>query len=294
MQVLGTVSGVGVAALLGAGAVGGIILWSRRRFSVRSFLAVGAAIFALGVLNLLNRWPSMEAAFSTAQGYLLQAGLALGLGAVGMGLLGCVIGLNVGLAHRWLPARTDRGGAVDVVAGLGLGLAAAGIGAITGALLPQRVPPWAGFEPVGDFVPLLTASLQPVSSFILRTGLALVLFAAVDRLSSGWTRRPGLFTALFLVVGLVLGGTGAGDVTEWLVFGVETAVVLWVAYVFVLRRAPFLIPLVSAGIGLPGVLQDGIARGYPGALVGSVVASVLIVVFSLTWTRALDGQGNRE
>jgi hypothetical protein len=141
---------------------------------------------------------------------------------------------------------------------------------------------------------LLAASLQPVSSFILRTGLALLLFAAVDRFTAGWTRRQALFSVLLVVVGLLLGGAGAGDLTEWIVFGIETAVVLWAAYVFVLRHAPSLIPLASAGIGVPAVLQDGAAGGYSGALAGSIVATVLIVAASLVWTRGLEGGEARE
>jgi hypothetical protein len=294
MRVLGIVSGVGVVALFGAGAIGGVVFWSRRRFSVRPFLYAGVAMFSLGVLNLLNGWPGMEAAFSTAQPYLLQAGLALGFGIIGMGLLAVVIGLNVGLAHEWLPTARGSAGLADLAAGFGLGLAAAGLGTLTARLLPQGVPRWAEFGPLADFVPLLTASLQPVSSFILRTGLALLVFAAVDRLTAGWTRRQALFSVLFLVAGFVIGGTGAGDLTEWIAYGVETAVVLWVAYVFVLRHAPPLIPLASAGIGVPAVLQDGVAGGYSGALVGSIVATVLIVAASLVWTRGLDGGGARE
>ena len=120
----------------------------------------------------------------------------------------------------------------DLAAGLGLGFAAAGLGTITAAVLPQRIPRWADFTPVADFVPLLTASLQPVSSFIVRTALALLVFAAVDRLTAGWTRRQALFSVLFVVVGLVIGGTAGGDLTEWIVHGLAMAVVLWVAYVF--------------------------------------------------------------
>jgi len=294
LRVLGIVSGVGIAALFGAGAIGGVVFWSRRRFSVRPFLIAGAAMFALGVLNLMNGWPSMEAAFSTAQPYMLQAGLAFGFGIIGMGLLAVVIGLNVGLAHEWLPTARGRAGFADLAAGFGLGLAAAGLGTLTAAVLPQDVPRWAEFGPVANFVPLLTAFLQPVSSFILRTGLAVLVFATVDRMTAGWTRRQTGFSILFLVIGLVLGGTGSGDLTEWIVFGVETAVVLWAAYVFVLRHAPSLIPLASAGIGVPGVLQEGLAGGYSGARVGSIVATVLIVAAALIWTRGLDGGEARE
>ena len=43
--------------------------------------------------------------------------------------------------------------------------------------------------------------------------------------------------------------------------------------------------MVSAGIGVPGVLRQGVLGDYPGALVGAVAASVLIVAAAVLWSR---------
>jgi len=285
LQIVGIASGFVIAAMLGAGAVAGVVRWSRKRFAVRAFLVVTGSSLALGVITFLNRWPSLEVGFLTTQPFLLQAGIALGFGLVGVGFLAVTTGLNVGLVHAWLPARRTAHGAMDVAAGIALGLAAAGGLALATTLLPRLEPQWADYASAADFVPVLSVALRPVSSFILRTALALVMFTAVDRFTAGWTRRRAPFSIALVVVGVLIAGVGADTLAGWIAVGLVTGLVLWAAYALVLRHDPALIPLVSAGIGVPGVLRQGALGDYPGALVGSVLATILIVAAAVLWSR---------
>jgi hypothetical protein len=286
LRTISIVCGSGIALMLGAGAVTGIVRWSRRRFAVVAFLVAAGASLVISVVTFLNRWPVVEMNFSTSQSFPLQAGIVLGFGLVGVGFLAVGTGLNVGLVHAWLPPRPASRGAIDLAAGFALGLAAAGVLALSTALLPRLYPQWADYGAAPDFVPLLSAALEPLSSFILRTALALVMLTTVHRLTAGWTRRRALCSALLVVAGVLIAGVGADTLVGWIIAGLATGLVLWAAYALVLRHDLGLVPLVSAGLGIPGVLREGVLGDYPGALVGAVAASVLIIVAAVLWSRA--------
>jgi hypothetical protein len=288
LQILGVLSGIAVAGLLGAGAVGAVVRWSRGRFAVRSFLTISAIVFVLGLIGFMNRWPSAVSNFSTAQSFSLQAGILMGFGVIGVGIFASVLGLNAGLVQSWLPPRPSSHAAPQIAAGLGLGFAAAGLAAAAGALMARQGPLAPEFGPASAWLPLIGATLGPVYSFVLRATVALVLLVSVDRFTQGWTRRRGLFTVLLFVTGLILAGTGAESLTAWLIAGLATGAALWAAYVLVLRFDPTLTVLVAAGAGIPGVIQEGFLRGYPSALVGSILAAALIVGAAVLWMRGLD------
>jgi hypothetical protein len=123
----------------------------------------------------------------------------------------------------------------------------------------------------------------------MRTALALLVIAAVDRFSSGWTRRRALSFAAFLVVGWFVAGTVADGLVAWLLGGAVAGLVLWGAYAFVLRFDPALAPLAVAGATVLTTLREGLRGGYPEALTGSIVAAVLVGAAALLWLRALSG-----
>jgi hypothetical protein len=91
---------------------------------------------------------------------------------------------------------------------------------------------------------------------------------------------------LLVVAGVLIAGVGADTLVGWIIAGLATGLVLWAAYALVLRHDLGLVPLVSAGLGIPGVLREGVLGDYPGALVGAVAASVLIIVAAVLWSRA--------
>jgi membrane protease YdiL (CAAX protease family) len=289
LQILRVMSGIGIAALFGAGAVGAIVRWSRRRFAVRPFLVVFGLLLLLGLVNLFNQWPVVVSNFSTAQPFLLQAGLALGGGLLGLGGLAAVVGLNVGLVHGWLALRPSRHRAVTIVAGLGLGIALVGLISAAGAVVSQDEPLLADYSSAAAGVPFLSASLGPVSAFVVLTAVVLLVLAAIDRFTLGWTRRRGPFFVCFLVIGWLAAGSSANGLVGWLVGGALTGIVLWAAYAFVLRFDPALAPLAAAGLSIFGTLQDGIHGAYPGSFAGSLVAVVLIALVAFVWLRALSG-----
>src|SRR5213079_2986937 len=77
-NILAILCTIGIVAIVVAGAVVGVIHWSRKRtFAARAFFAVLVVVFGLGAINILNSWPVFAAQASTAQPLELQAGIII-------------------------------------------------------------------------------------------------------------------------------------------------------------------------------------------------------------------------
>jgi len=82
-----------------------------------------------------------------------------------------------------------------------------------------------------------------------------------------------------LLAGLVLAGSdGVETVPRWLAAGVATGLLLWLAYVVVLRRHLALLPVTAAAMSFLSVVREGTFRASPGALAGSLTAGLLVLV----------------
>jgi hypothetical protein len=140
-QTLPNMINMACIALIALTAVGGIIFgivsWVRRRFSLRTFLVVAPLLLVVSLLARFNQWPTLTAAFSTAQPYELQVivlvvSLAIGMTALALGL--AVLGGFVTRAPREL--QFGPGG--RWMAGVSVACLAAGLGA---AALRHRSSP---------------------------------------------------------------------------------------------------------------------------------------------------------
>jgi hypothetical protein len=106
----------------------------------------------------------------------------------------------------------------------------------------------------------------------------------VDRFTNGWTKKQALFSALLILLGLVI--TGARSVETlplWLLSGVLAGMVLLVAYVFVLRFNLALVPLAAAVVTVLSELKQGIDQPVPAALPGAIIAIILTGLFAFYW-----------
>jgi hypothetical protein len=63
--------------------------------------------------------------------------------------------------------------------------------------------------------------------------------------------------------------------------------VLWLAYVLVLRHQLALVPAAAAVMTGLSVLRQGFFRAFPAALIGSLVAAMLIFAVGVLWSRRL-------
>ena len=255
----------------------GIVRWSRRRnFSAGTFYRLYGLLFLISVVNVLNNWPVQASQASTAQPLALQTGIVIAVSlvfgifsAAALALAGGVIAAN--------PAVSTSSRA-DITAGVSLGLALAGIGAVARYAVPSMSPLWGNLGPASTFLPILTAALSPLTTFAIQSIILLIVFLAlVPR-----TRA----VMLLVLVGLVMtGSTTIETIPSWLILGATTGIVLLLAYLAVFRHQPIVAIVTAATLVILSTLRDGIQHPYSSALIGSVVASVLVAVAAWVWFR---------
>jgi hypothetical protein len=276
---------MGCIALIAIAAIGGIIFgivsWVRRGFSLRTFLVVAPLLLVGNLAARFNDWPTLAAAFSTAQPYELQVivmVVTLGIGLTAMALGMAVVGGYVTRAQR--EPRTGRAGAL--MAGASIALLAAGLGAAASRVAPSFEPAWASYGPLAAYVPLAAPPLSAVSQVVTTALLGWFFIGLVDQLTAGWTRRRGLGVAIVLLIGLAVAGlSGVESLQWWAASGVLAGAFGLAAYVFVFRAAPEALPVAIAAIHTLAAIKAAWSGAYPGVALASGLR--VATLFATAW-----------
>lgn len=277
--------GGGLLGLLGlAVIILGAVRWSRGVFHRRAFATVGLAAFVLLLGQMLGRWPSTQAAFSTAQPYdyqLFAALIAIPLGAViGAALLG-VMG---GFAHAVAQKGTHTSKALPV--GIALGLLVAGGAEFLKRIQPRFEPVWADYAGAAAVSPVLDTAIGFLWSFLGMAITALALVATMKAAYGG--KRAWAPVAIAVVVGLGMTGLdGPRTILLWLFGSVIAGATVYAVYYLAERVGLALLP---AFVGLLAAL-DGLVMAlrqpYAGAQSGALLGMLLVVTAAAVWSRYL-------
>jgi CAAX prenyl protease-like protein len=269
-----------------AGAIAAIVSWSRRSFAVRPFLVVFGVFGAFAAIRFVNGFPSVMANLSTAQPLQLQLLVLVGSAAVGLALQSAAMALIAGAVPAWSP-----GGRVAPRTALMLGVIVGVIGAAARAataLVGARGPVWPSYAGATSFVPLAASAVSPIVTLLTRIVGLLLVVSIANRATAGWTRRRALASVLLAVMGGVLGTAGSpADLGPWIVSAIGIGLLFVAAYIFVLRHDVSIVPIAAAMMTMPGVLREGWAAAYPGALTGAIVAVLVMGAAAYVWFRAL-------
>src|SRR5437660_3506082 len=250
--ILGTVCTVALVGIVLGVSIVGVIHWSRRRgFSARTFFTLSGLLFLISVINILNNWPVRASEASTAQPLALQAAIVLSVSVVLAIFTAAALALAAGLVAARRNFSAAGSPATYVTAGVSLGFAFAGIGAVARHALPQLSPLWGNLGPASAFVPAVTAALSPLTAFFIQSIILLTIVHAL----AGRT-RAGVF---WILVGLALAGsTSIETIPSWLIIGATTGIVLMLAYVVAFRHQPILVVFTAATVVILSALRDGI------------------------------------
>jgi hypothetical protein len=213
-------------------------------------------------------------------------------GLIGVGLVGLTItAVLAGLALGAVPDRLSASSLPNADA-LRLGMAAGLFGAAlaaAGAWL--RTPAWAqtpDIAPFGTLAPLLQVAIDPVPGLLIRTAVILVTLAAIDRVTSGWTRHRAPAAAALALIGFLSTGVPAGShLGGWMAAGLVMAAALPAIYATLLRFDLTMVPIGLGTMSAVAALARGAERPFPGALAGSLVAVMVIGLVAWWWWRAL-------
>jgi hypothetical protein len=275
LQIAGIFGGVIAASALAAGAVLGILAWSRRQFAPRIFAAVFGVFMAVSLVDTLNDWPSIMASLSTAQPFAIQVLMVAGSRFLAILLPAAMLALAAGMVPSRMPLRRNASTPTAVALGVAAGLVAVAAAAAVGA---AGEPPWPNVSLLGSYSPILKAATGNVARFMLRTVTLIVLLSAIDRLTHGWTTRRVWAAILLIVTGAALGGAPAPHtMVEWLVTAAVSGFTLLAAYVWLLRFDLSLTPIALATLVGAAYLHDGIlgaGGGLPGSAAGIAVTTL--------------------
>jgi vacuolar-type H+-ATPase subunit I/STV1 len=272
-------------ALIALSVVGGIIFgivsWVRHGFSLRTFLVVAPLLLLVNLAARFNQWPTLTAAFSTAQPYELQVivmvvSLLIGLTALALGI--AVLG---GYVTR-VPREPQLGPAGRLTAGVSVACLIAGIGAYAARLAPSFEPAWASYAPLAAYVPWVVPPLDAVSQVVTTSLIGWFFVGLVDNLTAGWTRRKGLAVAFMLLLGLAVAGlAGVESLQWWATSGVLVGAFGLAAYVVVFRSAPEVLPISIAAIHTLGAVKVAWSGAYPGVALSSGLRVAML--FAAAW-----------
>jgi hypothetical protein len=277
--ILAVACSVAIIAVVLAGAVVGIVQWSRKQgFSSSAFFAFAGVLFLLVAANVFNNWPAFASQLSTAQPLMLQAAIVISVSLVVALFRSVALALAGGLVAGLKDASRALGLGKTILMGAALGAAMAGLNALARSAAPSIAPSWGGLEAASTLLPILATALTPVNQFLTQALLLLLLFGAV-------TAKPRWWPFLVLA-GLILAGSSSLEtISSWLITGVAGGIVLAAAYALVLRHQPKLIVIATATLAVLSTLRDGLRHAYPGALAGSIAAIVLIGLAMWVWLK---------
>lgn len=268
-QVARILAGMMAFSILAAGAVLGIVSWSRRQFAREVFVAIFGVLVVASLVSAVNGWPAVVASFSTAQPFGLQVLMRLGFGFVLFLLPAALVALAGGVLPRFIRRRRAISAPHAWLLGISLGLVAA---ALTAVARSSGQPAWPDVSPLASYVPLLATATGKIPGLVVGTVTLAVLLSGVDHATKGWTTRRVLFGVLLAVAGGVLGGAPESEtVGKWLMTAVLSGAVLVCAYVFLLRYDLALTAFGMATVTAVTQVREGVQGAFPGVLAGSLV-----------------------
>ncbi len=287
-KIVQNLSGLIIFIMFFAGTIGAIISWSRKNFSVQTFLQFFVLVFGLGAIGYINSWPDTIAGFSTTEPLSNQIFTAITSSALRLLFLSAGMSLVAGFVQSWKAQQPQNPKTGTVWLGFSLGVLVAGIWTAISALFePSLGPFWAKYSALGNYLPVLGAAVSPVLDYIGRTILFLLVFTAVDRFTRGWEQRKTLFSIVLILSMLVSKTFSANGLPFWLLSGLLTGIIYLLIYKFVFRLQLALIPLALGSIAILDNLKEGILNAHPAAIGGAALSIILIVLVSIYWYKKL-------
>ncbi len=204
-------------------------------------------------------------------------------------VLGAVIaGMSLGMINGYLKATrfsVDKTG-VTMVAVLGAGLLIVAVETLIRSAAPSLSPAWASYSDLGMRWPALALALGSVVGLVVVGTAYMLLINTADRFTNSWTRRKPLTVVLFVLIGLLFTDvTASSTILFWLIGGAAKGLLLWLAYVLILRFRLSLAPMLYLPVLLIFNVKGFILNAFPGAQAGYALGFVISIAVSIVWER---------
>ncbi len=272
-----------------AGIVGALVSLSRGKFSGRTFLIFFGLMFVLLSVKGILGWPCIKSNFTTAQPYSHQMLISIAVSIIGLIFISGGVAVVNGFVDKWRKIQAQLTGALSLPGGFFLGfLISALLTFLSMIFEPSLEPTWASYENAASLMPFISTSIAPLTGFIVRTVLLMLIFTALDKFSAGWSKRKLMYGLLFILVIIFLGGSTSDSLGFLLLYGVVYGIILLLAYIFVFRHHIALLAPTVAGMIILTELKKAIFAAYPAAMPGAIVAIILTILLAIFWFRRLN------
>jgi membrane protease YdiL (CAAX protease family) len=269
------------------GFIASIVGWSRKVFSVKTFLIFTAVLFAARLLVTLNSWPSIKAMFVTAQPYSTQLFMTIVGGAIGILFIAGGLGMIIGYTQSRQTGQGDKKSLPGV--GIATGFFFAGVFAVFSRIKPTLEPYWAEFAYLAKTIPLLDLVLSPFFMFFQFSVFFMLVFIFVYQASRQWTRYRAVFIVILIFIGFIFSGfTGVNSLISFLIIGALTGLILFLLYRHVFHYQLALIPVFIATIMSLGQIRQMVINPQTTVVAGTLLAVALLFVLSIYWYRHLN------
>ena len=278
--IIGTLSSLSLGGLLLAGAITGIVAWSRGTFAVRYCLTTGLVGLVIGASVITNQSPSSISGFSTAQPFGTQITTMVVSDMLMIIAISAGLALNAGLVSTWRQPRVEISRNALIVAGILIALVASSLTFFTNSL-ETATPEWPDTFGADSMFPIIASALITSVGFIGNTLVFLLVFGFIDRMTIGWTRRQVLGLILLFVFGAItIAPTSSGIFSSWAISAAVTAITIVTIYYLVARHDLAVVPIITATNTIIYAIPVG-DEAYPSAMLGSGLT--ILLVAGLAW-----------
>lgn len=289
--VLSAITSFAWALSLFCAAVFGFIQWTRKKITVRVFGTLFVLFLGLRGIAAINQMPAVIANFSTAQPHGNQLGVQIGMATIAALLFSVSASVLAAVSHFHITTAADSPSRPGLKEGLAVGVGMAGLIALIDAFEPRLRPLWPNVFPGSFFLPWISVAVQSFGQYFTTGIFITFLTLSASQSTAFWTKRKGVFSLLFLFLGLMISGMGGvSDVPHWLVSGLIIGVALRWIYVSLLRFNPGITMVIVGVVYIFGLLNQGFYAAFPGATMGVVAAIVAIAGVNVYWLRSVAGK----
>ncbi|OQA35171.1 MAG: CAAX amino terminal protease self- immunity [Candidatus Dependentiae bacterium ADurb.Bin331] len=263
--------------------------WRRFKLPLKLFGIFCIILTSKAVVQAFNIWPMLVATFETSEPYEHQ--LFSLIGTLIFQILFQVIGLSAGAAVASGVRRTfDRPMSLrtSLLLAIPCGLIFAATRAIAQFIVPLPKPLFAEYTYAGAVFPTIGFALAIFTSYISATVIWLLISRVIDLFTHNWKSRKMMGCISLVTIIIAVAGMQIDSISSWLVSGTIASVTFTLLYYFIIRHQHALIPLFVATTTILFIIQQAIFNAYPGAIVGSLLSTILVGILAYWWYKKLE------
>lgn len=258
-----------------------------RTFNTRMALLFFIFLIAKVCLEIWNAWYSFTGEFNTTKPYMAQLFSTFTTTIVPMilssGRLACAAGIIHAIRPRNICPRPINRALCIFFTAFTLILCAYTISMI---VIPHYESPlWSTFSYLNARIPALSMAATIWTKYVAGT-LVFLFFAAVFDIMTKTSLSVSIFT---LIVSLTfIGFQPIASISNWIIHSLILTTFATYGYNTVFKYDRSLIPIVTGMIYSAYTFQQGLYNGWNGVWMGVLLTIMLIMSFSLWWSRVLQ------